>query len=63
MQGHLQGQRRDDHVLYLQCVEEYKLTEISRLLGIEAETVKKRVQRGRKKLLGQLTKEHENDDT
>ena len=49
-------------VLYLQCVEEYKLTEISRLLGIEAETVKKRAQRGRKKLLDQLTKEHENDD-
>ena len=49
-------------VLYLQCVEEYKLTEISKLLGIEAETVKKRAQRGRKKLLEQLTKEHENDD-
>ena len=49
-------------VLYLQCVEEYKLTEISKLLGVEAETVKKRAQRGRKKLLDQLTKEHENDD-
>ena len=49
-------------ILYLQYVEEYKLTEISKLLGIEAETVKKRAQRGRKKLLEQLTKEHENDD-
>lgn len=49
-------------ILYLQCVEEYKLTEISKLLGIETETVKKRAQRGRKKLLEQLTKEHENDD-
>ena len=44
-------------VLYLQCVEEYKLTEISKLLGIEVETVKKRAQRGRKKLLEQLTRE------
>ncbi len=49
-------------ILHLQCMEEYKLTEISKLLGIEAETVKKRAQRGRKKLLEQLTKEHENDD-
>ena len=44
-------------VLYLQCVEEYKLTEISKLLGIEVEAVKKRAQRGRKKLLEQLTRE------
>lgn len=44
-------------ILYLQCVEEYKLTEISKLLGIEVETVKKRAQRGRKKLLEQLTRE------
>ena len=49
-------------ILYLQCVEEYKLTEISKLLGIESETVKKRAQRGRKKLLDQLTKEHEDDN-
>ena len=49
-------------ILYLQCVEEYKLTEISKLLGIETETVKKRAQRGRKKLLEQLTKEHGHDD-
>lgn len=49
-------------ILYLQYVEEYKLTEISKLLGIEAETVKKRAQRGRKKLLDQLTKEHEDDN-
>lgn len=48
-------------ILYLQCVEEYKLTEISKLLGIGTETVKKRAQRGRKKLLDQLMKEHEDD--
>jgi len=41
-------------ILYLQCVEEYKLTEISRLTGIGRETVKKRAQRGRKILLEQL---------
>ena len=49
-------------ILYLPCVEEYKLTEMSKLLGIEAETVKKRAQRGRKKLLDQLTKEHEDEN-
>lgn len=38
-------------ILYLQCVEEHKLTEISKLLGIGTATVKKRAQRGRKKLL------------
>ena len=41
-------------ILYLQCVEEYKLTEISNLIGIGIETVKKRAQRGRKILLEQL---------
>lgn len=40
-------------VLYLQCVEEYKLTEIAKLLGIEVETVKKRPAR-QKKLLEKL---------
>lgn len=48
-------------ILYLQCVEEYKLTEISKLIGIGIEAVKKRAQRGRKMLLEQLTEEH-NDD-
>lgn len=50
-------------ILYLQCVEEYKLTEISKLIGIGTETVKKRAQRGRKILLEQLTKEHDNDNS
>lgn len=46
-------------VLYFQCVEEYKLVEISKLLGIELETVKKRAQRGRKKLLEKLEENKE----
>ena len=50
-------------ILYLQCVEEYKLTEISRLLGIGTETVKKRAQRGRKMLLDQLVKERNHDNS
>jgi len=50
-------------ILYLQCVEEYKLTEISKLIGIGTETVKKRAQRGRKILLEQLTKEYDNDNS
>ena len=45
-------------ILYLQCVEGYKLTEISKLIGIETETVKKRAQRGRKMLLDQLMRGH-----
>ena len=49
-------------ILYLQRVEEYKLTEIAKLLGIDVETVKKRAQRGRKKLLYQLAKEHRHED-
>ena len=44
-------------ILYLQCVEEYKLAEISKLTGIGIETVKKRAQRGRKILLERLTEE------
>lgn len=47
-------------VLYLQCVEGYRLTEISKLLGMEVETVKKRAQRGRKKLLEKLREGDEN---
>ena len=45
-------------ILYLQCVEGYKLTEISKLIGVRTETVKKRAQRGRKILLDQLIKEN-----
>lgn len=50
-------------ILYLQCVEEYKLTEISKLIGIGRETVKKRAQRGRKILLEQLMGEYNNDNS
>lgn len=57
----LPGIYRD--ILYFQCVEGYKLTEIANLLGIEVETAKKRAQRGRKKLLEHLAKEHGHDDT
>ena len=49
-------------ILYLQCVEGYKLTEISKLIGIGTETVKKRAQRGRKILLDQLMRGHSDDD-
>ena len=38
-------------ILYLQYVEEYKLTEIAALFDMNKETVKKRAQRGKKKLL------------
>ena len=48
-------------ILYLQCVEEYKLTEISKLIGIGTEAVKKRAQRGRKILLEQLMEGQNND--
>ena len=50
-------------ILYLQCVEEYKLTEISKLIGIGTETIKKRAQRGRKILLEQLKKVHNDDNS
>lgn len=50
-------------ILYLQCVEENKLTEISKLIGIGIEAVKKRAQRGRKILLEQLTEEHNDDNS
>ena len=50
-------------ILYLQCVEEYKLTEISNLIGIGIETVKKRAQRGRKILLEQLMEGHSDDNS
>ena len=50
-------------ILYLQYVEEYKLTEISKLIGIGIETVKKRAQRGRKILLDQVMKEHKDDNS
>ena len=38
-------------ILYLRYVEEYKFSEIAPLLGLNHETVKKRAQRGKKKLL------------
>ena len=38
-------------VLYLRYVEEYKFSEIAPLLGLNQEIVKKRAQRGQKKLL------------
>ena len=38
-------------VLYLRYVEEYKFPEIAHLLGLNQELVKKRAQRGKKKLL------------
>lgn len=38
-------------VLYLSYVEDLKTTEISELINISQETVKKRLQRGRKKLI------------
>ena len=50
-------------ILYLQCVEEYKLTEISNLIGIGIETVKKRAQRGRKILLEQLMEGDDDDNS
>lgn len=50
-------------ILYLQCVEEYKLTEISNLIGIGIETVKKRAQRGRKILLERLTEGNDDDNS
>ena len=50
-------------ILYLQCVEEYKLAEISKLIGVETETVKKRAQRGRKMLLERLMKGYNDDNS
>jgi len=50
-------------ILYLQCVEEYKLTEISNLIGIGIETIKKRAQRGRKILLEQLMEGDDDDNS
>lgn len=44
-------------ILYLSCVENLKTKEISGLINIEHEAVKKRLQRGRKKLLENLKKE------
>ncbi len=41
-------------ILYLSYVEELKTQEISRLINISNEAVKKRLQRGRKKLIGNL---------
>ena len=41
-------------VLFLQYVEEFRLTEIAELLGLDREVVKKRAQRGKKKLLALL---------
>lgn len=38
-------------ILYLQYVEEYKLTEIAALFDLSQEVVKKRAQRGKKKLI------------
>ena len=50
-------------ILYLQCVEGYRLAEISNLIGSGRETVKKRAQRGRKMLLDQLMKGHNDDNS
>lgn len=47
--GDLPVQYRD--VLYLRYVEEYKFSEVAPLLGVNQETIKKRAQRGKKKLL------------
>mgnify|MGYP000901804198 FL=1 len=44
-------------VLYLSSVEGLRTKEISELINIDHETVKKRLQRGRKKLLESLKKE------
>jgi len=44
-------------VLYLYLVNEYNTTQISRILHLSKETVKKRLQRGRKILIENLTKE------
>lgn len=41
-------------ILYLQYVEEYKLTQIAALFDLNQEVVKKRAQRGRKKLIDLL---------
>lgn len=46
-------------VLYLRYVEEYKFSEIAPLLGLNQETVKKRAQRGKKKLLELLENREE----
>lgn len=44
-------------ILYLSYVENLKTKEISKLINIDHETVKKRLQRGRKKLLENLHKQ------
>ena len=44
-------------VLYLRLVNEMKIKHISELLRIPPETVKKRIQRGKKILIDQLEKE------
>ena len=43
-------------ILFLHYIQEYRLTEIAGLLGLDLEVVKKRAQRGKKKLLEVLAK-------
>ncbi len=43
-------------ILYLHCVQEYTVSEISKLLQLSQEVVKKRIQRGRKKILKDIKK-------
>lgn len=43
-------------ILYLHCVQEYTISEISKLLQLSQEVVKKRIQRGRKKILKDIKK-------
>lgn len=44
------------YILYLHCVQEYTVSEISKLLQLSQEVVKKRIQRGRKKILKDIKK-------
>lgn len=43
-------------ILYLHCVQEYTIAEISKILQLSQEVVKKRIQRGRKKILKDIKK-------
>lgn len=46
-------------ILYLHCVQEYTIAEISKLLQLSQEVVKKRIQRGRKKILKDIKRGHD----
>jgi RNA polymerase sigma-70 factor (ECF subfamily) len=46
-------------ILYLHCVEEYTIAEISKILQLSQEVVKKRIQRGRKKILKDIKRGHD----